>query len=268
VQVDVLLDTFGSRWSEIRDAATSAERAGLDGVWLNDHLAGSVEGAPHVLECWTVLSALAAKVPRIALGPLVLNVANRDPGTLAVMAATLQDVSGGRLLLGLGAGARAGTPYAREQQALGRPVLSDQERRGSVERAIAMLRQVWSGVVPPAAGFLRPDALPPIVIAGSGRKMSELAGRVGDGICVPAGSTMGQWISTARQAYAGSGRDPERLLVTVTEATFPGGSQPWDGLGVNRLVVSVGRPFDERIAGLGHAVDRWRAAADRRHRVQ
>src|SRR6516225_7994775 len=139
MRVDLLLETFGTRWPELREGALAAERAGFDGVWLNDHLAGSVEGARHVLECWTSLSALAAVVPRIAVGPLVLNGANRDPGTLAVMAATLQEVSGGRLLLGLGAGARAGTPYASEQAALGRPVLSDPDRRVLVERTITVL---------------------------------------------------------------------------------------------------------------------------------
>ena len=49
------------------------------------------------------------------------------------------------------------------------------------------MRQVWSGAVPPAAGFLRPEPLPPIVVAAFGPKMAKLAGRVGDGICVPAG---------------------------------------------------------------------------------
>src|SRR4029078_9841185 len=102
---------------------------GFDGVWLYDHLAGSVHGAPHVLECWTVLSALPAAFRRLTVGSLVLNVANRDAGTLAVMAATLQEVSGGRLLLGVGAGGGAGTPYAKEQQAFGRPVLGDVARR-------------------------------------------------------------------------------------------------------------------------------------------
>src|ERR1700704_4951287 len=116
MQVDVLVDAFGARWGDLRDAARAAEAAGLDGVWLNDHLAGSVEGRPHVLECWTILSALAAETTRVAIGPLVLNVANRDPGTLAVMAATLQHVSDGRLLLGLGAGGGRDTPYAAEQQ--------------------------------------------------------------------------------------------------------------------------------------------------------
>src|SRR4029078_10109220 len=118
---------------------------GFDGVWLYDHLAGSVHGAPHVLECWTVLSALPAAFRRLTVGSLVLNVANRDPGTLAVMAATLQEVSGGRLLLGIGAGGGVGTPYASQQLALGRPVGGDAVRRREVERTIRILRGVWGG---------------------------------------------------------------------------------------------------------------------------
>src|SRR5689334_6332264 len=110
--IDVLIDTFEGHWNEVREGAIAAEQAGLAGVWLNDHLAGSVEGASRVLECWTTLTALAATVPRITVGSLVLNVANRDAGTLAVMAATLQEVSTGRLLLGLGAGAHRDSPYA------------------------------------------------------------------------------------------------------------------------------------------------------------
>ena len=168
MRVDVLLETFGTTWAEVRDGAVAAEQAGFDGVWLNDHLAGAVQRAPHVLECWTVLSALAELVPRLTIGPLVLNVANRDPGTLAVMAATLQQVSNGRLVLGLGAGARTGTTWAIEQEALGRRVPGDAERRQSVETAVAILRQVWSGETPLAAGFLRPEPFPPIVIAAFG----------------------------------------------------------------------------------------------------
>jgi len=250
----VLVDTFGSYWPEIRDAAGAAELAGLDGVWLNDHLAGSTEGTPHVLECWTILSALAATVPRMAIGPLVLNVANRDPATLAVMAATLQHVSAGRLLLGVGAGARSGSGYAIEQEALGRPVLGDAERRSAVERTISVLRQVWSGAVPPAEGFLRPEPAPPIVVAAAGPKMAELAGRMGDGICVAAGPRLAGLVAVARRARGSSGRDPDRLLVTASLAAVPPDAQPWMALGVDRLIVSVTRPFEPAIAELGRLV--------------
>jgi alkanesulfonate monooxygenase SsuD/methylene tetrahydromethanopterin reductase-like flavin-dependent oxidoreductase (luciferase family) len=133
VLVDVLFDPFAARWSDVRAGAVAAEAAGFDGVWLYDHLAGSVHGESRVLESWTTLTAIAASVPRLTIGPLVLNVANRDPGTLGVMAATLQEVSGGRLLLGLGAGGGRDTPYAAEQEALGRRVPGAAARRRTVE---------------------------------------------------------------------------------------------------------------------------------------
>src|SRR5947208_13692640 len=110
MHIDLLFDPFGATWHDVREGAIAAEGEGFDGVWLYDHLAGSVHGQQRVLECWTTLTAIAATVPRIAIGPMVLNVANRHPGTLAVMAATVQAVTGAIMLLGHGAGARMQKP--------------------------------------------------------------------------------------------------------------------------------------------------------------
>jgi alkanesulfonate monooxygenase SsuD/methylene tetrahydromethanopterin reductase-like flavin-dependent oxidoreductase (luciferase family) len=256
LQVDLLLDPFGARWPELRDAARAAADAGFDGIWTYDHVDGDVYGAPDVLECWTVLSALAAVVPDVTLGPMVLNVANRHPGVLAPMAATLQHVSGGRLLLGLGAGARPGTQYAREQEAIGRPVVSDSERRTQVEDCLAELRRLWR-----TPGFLPPEPEPPVVIAAFGPKMAELAGRVGDGINVRATLPgLDELLMIARQANMESGRGLDRFLVTV----FTELDDQWlaaesreradlVALGVDRLVLSLTSPFDRgRIAAARH----------------
>jgi alkanesulfonate monooxygenase SsuD/methylene tetrahydromethanopterin reductase-like flavin-dependent oxidoreductase (luciferase family) len=248
VRVDVLLDSFGVRWDEIAAGAGAAERAGLDGVWINDHLAGGIEGATHVLECWTVLSSIAASVPRLALGPLVLNVANRDPAVLAVMAATLQEVSGGRLHLGLGAGGGPGTRYAAEQEALGRPVRPDPERRQAVERAIEILHAVWSGAVRSATGFLRPDPAPPVIVAGFGPKMAALAGRVADGLCAPLGPRFADLVTTAREARAVNGGDPATFIVIGSTGSVPRHRDAVLGLGIDRLVIAVDRPYDHAIA--------------------
>ena len=240
MQADLLFDPFGGRWDDLREAAVLAEAAGFDGLWLYDHLAGSAHHAPHVLECWTVLSALAAAVPRVTVGSLVLNVANRDPGTLAVMAATLQEVSGGRLLLGVGAGGGIDTPYAAEQVALGRTVRGDAARRRAVEAAVATLRQVWSGAIGGVAGFLRPDPPPPVIVGGFGPKMAELAGRVGDGVNLPAGPSLARLIDVAREAHARRGRDPAQFVVTTS-------GRPADErlveLGVHRVITMVRPPY-------------------------
>ncbi len=259
--VDLLLETFDTSWPEVREGALIAERSGFAGVWLNDHLAGSVAGASHVLECWTVLSALAVDVPRIGVGPLVLNVANRDPATLAVMAATLQHLSGGRLVMGLGAGARAGSAYAIEQEALGRRVAGDAARRRRVEQTIAALHRVWSGAVPPAAGFLQPRPVPPIVIAANGPKMAELAGRLGDGICVPVGPRLADLIGIGRRAWSGSNRGQRRWLATALLSSWSQGIRLPAGLDLDRLIVYAAPPFEESIARVGEAVRHWQEEA-------
>jgi alkanesulfonate monooxygenase SsuD/methylene tetrahydromethanopterin reductase-like flavin-dependent oxidoreductase (luciferase family) len=246
VLVDVLFDPFEGTWPDVRAGAAAAEQAGFDGVWLYDHLAGSVHRASRVLECWTTLTAIAAVVPRISIGPLVLNVANRDPGTLAVMAATLQEVSGGRLLLGLGAGGGRETPYAAEQLALGRPVPGGAARRRWVEDAVARVRAVWSGSSGGASGFLRPAPPPPIIIGGFGPKMAELAGRVGDGINAPGGPGVGKLIEIAREAHAQSGRDPANFVVTTS--TGPRGHERLAELGVSRVIIFVRAPYVDGVA--------------------
>ena len=63
MRIDLLFDTFGVTWREVREGAIAAEGDGFDGVWLNDHLAGSVHGQERVLECWTTLTAIAVTVP-------------------------------------------------------------------------------------------------------------------------------------------------------------------------------------------------------------
>jgi alkanesulfonate monooxygenase SsuD/methylene tetrahydromethanopterin reductase-like flavin-dependent oxidoreductase (luciferase family) len=248
MHVDLLFDPFGATWSGVREGAIAAEGAGFDGVWLYDHLAGSVHGQARVLECWTTLTAIAAVVPRIAIGPMVLNVANRDPGTLAVMAATLQEVSGGRLLLGLGAGGGLETPYAAEQQAFGRAVLGDAARRAAVEAAVATLRSAWSGTVGGTGGFLQPDPPPPVIVGGFGPKMAELAGRVADGINLPGGPGLARLLDVARAARASSGRDPSSFIVTVS-SSLKARAQLED-LGVDRAVVFVPSPFAERVRAM------------------
>jgi alkanesulfonate monooxygenase SsuD/methylene tetrahydromethanopterin reductase-like flavin-dependent oxidoreductase (luciferase family) len=250
VLVDLLLDPFGAHWDEVRDAAVAAEQAGFDGIWLYDHLAGSVHGEARVLECWTTLTAIAATVPRLAIGPLVLNVANRDAATLAVMAATLQEVSGGRLLLGLGAGGGPDTPYAAEQEAVGRRVAAAPTRRAAVEATIGTLRAVWSGAIGGASGFLRPQPLPPIVVGCFGPKMAELAGRLADGLNLPGGPHLLGLVEIARDAHARAGRDGEPFVVTASAGPAPGALDRLAALGVDRVVLNVHRPYLETIARL------------------
>jgi alkanesulfonate monooxygenase SsuD/methylene tetrahydromethanopterin reductase-like flavin-dependent oxidoreductase (luciferase family) len=253
MRFDVLFDPFDGDWPGLHEGAQAAEAAGLDGVWLWDHLAGSVHHASRVLECWTSLTAIAASVPRVAVGPMVLNVANRDAGTLAVMASTLQEVSDGRLLLGVGAGGGHGTPYAREQEALGRHVAGDRARRAAVEGTVATVREVWTGRAGGAHGFLRPEPPPPIVIGAFGPRMAELAGRVGDGINLPGNAALGDLLRVARDAHAAAGRDPDAFLVTASADPSPRSAERLAELGVHRVVTLVRPPYAEGVARVAAA---------------
>jgi alkanesulfonate monooxygenase SsuD/methylene tetrahydromethanopterin reductase-like flavin-dependent oxidoreductase (luciferase family) len=247
MKIDLLFDPFGVSWSDVRDAAQAAEGEGFDGVWVYDHLAGSVHRQDRVLESWTTLTAVAATVPRIDIGPMVLNVANRDAGTLGVMAATLQEISGGRLLLGLGAGGGSGTPYAAEQRAFGRTVGGDRTRREAVESAVSILRSVWTGTVGGVGGFLRPAPAPPIILGGFGPKVAALAGRVADGINVPGGPQVSTLLDTARAARVAAGRGDAPFVVTVSADLGARSLQRLEALDVDRVVVFLGTPSASRV---------------------
>lgn len=94
------------RWPELRDMILLIEDTGFDSIWVGDHLLyrGEVTGSSGPWECWTQLSAIAALTERVELGPLVAATSFHNPAMLAKKAATIDEISGGRLILGLGAG--------------------------------------------------------------------------------------------------------------------------------------------------------------------
>jgi alkanesulfonate monooxygenase SsuD/methylene tetrahydromethanopterin reductase-like flavin-dependent oxidoreductase (luciferase family) len=94
------------RWPEYRALALAAEEAGFDSIWLGDHLLYRDEGQPErgPWDAWTLLAALAAVTDRVVLGPLVACLAFHPPGLIARMTAAIDEISGGRFVLGVGSG--------------------------------------------------------------------------------------------------------------------------------------------------------------------
>src|SRR5688500_6671732 len=94
-----------SPWSDILDSARHAEATGWDGVWFADHFMPNQEDTSGpTLEAWTVIAGLAASVPRVRIGTLVTGNTYRHPAVLAKMAAGVDIISNGRLVLGIGSG--------------------------------------------------------------------------------------------------------------------------------------------------------------------
>jgi alkanesulfonate monooxygenase SsuD/methylene tetrahydromethanopterin reductase-like flavin-dependent oxidoreductase (luciferase family) len=124
------------RWSDIRDMALTAEAAGFDSLWTEDHQWGPRRGGDP-WEAWSVLSALAAITRRVELGPIVASTNFHAPGILARKAAAVQEISGGRLILGIGAGS---APV--EYPMLGLPIDHPVSR---FEESFEIMRRLFAG---------------------------------------------------------------------------------------------------------------------------
>lgn len=127
------------RWPELIAIARAAEEVGFDSVWVGDHYLYRGDGRPErgPWEAWTSLAALAAATERVRLGPLVACLAFHDPAVLAKMAATVDEVSRGRLVVGVGAGWNR-----TEFDAFGIPF---EHRASRFEEAFEIVRRLLAG---------------------------------------------------------------------------------------------------------------------------
>ncbi len=257
MKLDVILSTFDTTPAELVEAVRVAEEAGFAGAWIYDHLAGEAMGHERALEVWSMLGAIAASTRTIEIGPMVTNVTVRHPGITAVAAATVQQLSGGRLNLGVGAGSGPESQYASEVLMLGMTPLGAGPRRRMVAEGVELMRAIWRGrgdlegeyfSLRGARTFLRPDVTPRIIIGANGPRMAALAGRVGDGVNLHSYETdLEGLLGVARRAASEAGR--EDFLLTVEQPYAPAYLDPgseehrhYADMGVDRLVLTVPAP--------------------------
>ena len=187
MKVGICIVPFRTTYLECREAALAVEASGFESVWTWDHLLSFNDDEEPVLECWTLLAALAEATRSVKLGSFVANVLNRAPDVLAKTVATVQQVSGGRIELGIGAGARP-----KEQVGFNRPFPAGRERVERVGEAVELMRLMWTGErisyqgkYYSAEGVLStpaPEPVPPVMVAGLGAEVGaqccESGGRV------------------------------------------------------------------------------------------
>ncbi|MFD2470634.1 LLM class flavin-dependent oxidoreductase [Amycolatopsis silviterrae] len=162
------------------DVAKAVEDLGFGGVSFSDELMDLERRGGHSHDPWTLMAAVVQATERISVGSMVLNIANRDAGTTAVAAATMQQLAGGRFWLGLGAGTNDGEVFSRDQTEFGRPPAPPKERRAASRAYLAELRRIWAH-----DDFLRPAPVPPVFFGSFGPLSAKLAGGHADGIACP-----------------------------------------------------------------------------------
>ena len=165
--------------AELKEVWKEAEALGFDTLWVHDHLLASV-GPPEgsELEAWTLLAAMAAETSKVKIGAMVSSNTFRHPAILAKMATTVDLLSNGRLVLGIGAGW-----FEREHQAYGVPFSSVKDRAKALGESLEVITKLWTAN--PTASFkgeyytlvdapFMPKPAqkphPPIMIGGIGEK--------------------------------------------------------------------------------------------------
>ena len=257
LSIDLQVNQGQCSWAQLTEIAYIAENNNYQTLWVADHLSGQVMNAPSMPECFTLLGALAAITSTISIGPLVANVGNRHPGVLASSAATVQNISGGRLLLGLGAGASPASIFAAEQLALGITLPATMsERHAKLKHTLDVLDEIWSPTRDEKfATFEMPCKLPPRIVGVNSMALARIAGMRTDGINIRASHPQrAEILRVAQDAATAAGKSD--FIVSVwdwfDEALLDPTSTVCQELaneGVNKIILLMrGVPDAKRLA--------------------
>jgi F420-dependent oxidoreductase-like protein len=224
IHFGVTLPQIKRTWEETRAVAQEVEALGFDSVWLNDHLYGIPGPQIPIFEAWTTLSAVGAITSRVQLGTLVSPIGFRNPALLAKMAATLDNISGGRVIVGLGSGW-----FEMEFSGYGFDFPPLQVRLRQLDEAATLMKQMWTEEQPSFAGkqfhtasvYCEPKPVrkphPPVLIGGGGEKvLLRIAAKHADiwnNLAVHQGQ-LAYKVALLRQHCEAVGRDPQSVQVS------------------------------------------------------
>jgi alkanesulfonate monooxygenase len=247
----------GATYDDLLGVAQAAERLGFGAFFRSDHyLAMGAEGLPGPTDAWVTLAGLARETSTIRLGTLMTSATFRLPGPLAIAIAQIDQMSGGRVELGLGAGW-----FEAEHQAYGIPFPAAVDRFDRFEESLAVITGLWTTPAgeefsyagkhfeltdSPALPKPVQSPRPPILIGGKGKKRTPaLAARYADEFNIPFESLeeTGVIFDRVRTACSEAGRDPDSLTYS------------------NALVLCCGRDEAElarRAGAIGREVDELR----------
>ncbi|MFN0090501.1 MAG: LLM class flavin-dependent oxidoreductase [Acidimicrobiales bacterium] len=218
----VTLPQIKRTWAETRDAAVEFDRLGFDSLWVCDHLYGVPAPQNAILEAWSLLTAVAPLTERAELGTLVTPPNFRNPAVFAKQVATIDQISGGRVVVGLGSGW-----FQQEFEGYGCPFPAVKDRMQALDETAELLTRMWTeeqvsfdGRWAKADGVFcepKPVRRPPILIGGGGEKLlMGIAARRADiwNNSAAHQSALAHKVKVFRQRCEEAGRDPAEVTIS------------------------------------------------------
>jgi len=245
----------GASYGTLLSVAQAAEQLGFDAFFRSDHyLSMGGPGLPGPTDAWVTLAGLARETSRLRLGTLMSPVTFRLPGPLAIIVAQVDQMSGGRVELGLGTGW-----FDAEHDAYGIPFPPVAERFGRLEEQLKIITGLWETAVGETFSFhgsyytldgspalpkpaQRPR--PPVLLGGAGqRRTPRLAARFADEYNIPFESVADSVAAfgRVRDACREAGRDPAAMVYSAAQTVCCAA----DAAGLARRAEAIGQPLDE-----------------------